>query len=70
MKIGATNDYPEGKLNKHDEGGLQFAIFHNKGKVHVEFGKPVAWFALGPEQARQLAGLLIQRASQAEKDYQ
>jgi hypothetical protein len=67
---GKTGEFPEGKLNKDDEGALNMKIFHFEGHVHLDFGSPVKWFALGPEQARQLAAVLTEHANQAERDYQ
>lgn len=69
-RIGATGNFPEGKLNAHDEGELQMAIAHKDGKILIQFGKPIAWLGLGPEHARQLAKLLKMHADQAERDYQ
>ena len=69
-KVGATGEFPEGKLNPHDEGALQFGIAHKDGQVIVQFGKPVAWMAFGPEIARQFADALTNHALEAEKDYQ
>ena len=49
---------------------LQFGIAHKDGQVIVQFGKPVAWMAFGPEIARQFADALTNHALEAEKDYQ
>ena len=65
--IGATGEHPEGKLTKHDEGGIQFAVGVKDGKVVLDFGTPVAWLGMNPGDALQLAELLIQRARQAAK---
>lgn len=62
--LGATGEFPEGKLNASDEGELRCAILHKDGQVGIQFGKPVAWFAMGPKLARQLADLLIHHADQ------
>lgn len=61
-KPGATGDFPEGKLNEHDEGGLRIAIGSQDGKVIIDFGKPVAWFGMGPQQARELGVTLMKNA--------
>ena len=58
--------YPEGKLNEDDEGALELKISTEGGKVVVHFGKPVAWFGLGPTQACILAGMLMKHAEAAE----
>jgi hypothetical protein len=64
-KLGATGKFPQGKLNKHDEGELQFSVGSEKGLVRIDFGTPVAWFALPPETAQQLGMLLLRHAARA-----
>lgn len=59
---GPTFDFPRGKLNKDDEGGLKLAISSEGGCVRLDFGKPVAWFALPPDAALELASLIVARA--------
>lgn len=61
------NRYPEGKLNPHDEGTLMMSVHTERGNVRVDFGKPVAWFALPPQAACDLAALLIRHARAAAK---
>jgi hypothetical protein len=41
-KLGATGEFPLGRLNRHDEGTLSFAIGHDlkKRTVIVDFGTP------------------------------
>lgn len=53
--LGATGQFPEGKLTETDEGEIRIAVGVHSGKVVVNFGKPVAWFALDSKQARELA---------------
>lgn len=62
-KFGPTGEYPRGSMGPHDEGAIQFGVAHDdEGKVHVNFGKPVTWFAMPPEQAIHLARLLLRHA--------
>ena len=63
-RSGATDDYPNGKLSDDDEGGLMLLISEFMGTVRIDFGKEVAWFALPPEQAKEFADLIIQRAEE------
>jgi hypothetical protein len=63
-KLGATGKFPDGKLNQHDEGELLMAIARRGEQVIIEFGKPIAWFSLSPEQAREFAALILQRANE------
>lgn len=61
-KLGSTGEFPEGKLNGSDEGGLRFAVGQEGDCVSIAFGKPVAWLAMPPEQAVAFAELLIAKA--------
>jgi hypothetical protein len=67
-RLGPTGDYPDGRLDASDEGGLQIAITTYKGKVVLAFGGPVAWVGLGPELARDVASTLQARALSAEAE--
>lgn len=65
---GATGLYPDGELNKADEGQLQFAVAHKDGKVVLEFGTPVAWVGMNPQQAADLAMSMLQHARAAGRE--
>lgn len=68
--LGATGQFPEGKLNDDDEGEIRIAIGSTEGKVVMDFGKPVAWIGFTPEQARDVSELLLKQIEvleQAEK---
>lgn len=62
--IGATGEFPEGKLNSNDEGEIRFGVALDKEarKVILNFGKPVAWLGMSPGQAIELADLLRKKA--------
>jgi hypothetical protein len=62
MKLGATGDFPKGKLNEDDEGGLRIRIGVEEDNVRVDFGTSVAWFALPPKQAVEFAQAIIKHA--------
>ena len=62
---GALGDFPEGQLTKSDEGAVQFAIGVKDGKVVLDFGTPCAWVGMTPQQAADLAGVLLKRAREA-----
>lgn len=62
--LGATGQFPDGKMSPEDEGELKFGIAHDQDNVIIDFGKPVEWFALPPETARQLAAALLHHAGQ------
>lgn len=59
---GPTGDFPRGRLNADDEGGLRIAIGGENGNVVMAFGKDVAWIGLPPQQAVDLAQQLIKWA--------
>lgn len=65
--FGATGSFPQGHLSDDDQGGLRMAVAYDKlnGIVRVEFGKPVAWLGLPPDNAVQLANLLLRHASKS-----
>src|SRR5690349_6504490 len=58
--------YPNGKLGPNDEGQFQMAIAHIKGRVIVDFGKPMAWIGLTSVEARQIAETLLKHAREIE----
>lgn len=61
-KPGPTGDYPQGKLNEDDEGGLKMAISSESGCVRLDFGKKLEWFALPPDDALMLASVIAKHA--------
>jgi hypothetical protein len=60
----AQRKWPQGRLSGLDEGQIAFAIGPDEsGKnVVIDFGKQVAWVAMTPEDAVQLAQMLIKHA--------
>jgi len=65
--IGPAGDYPEGKLGKDDDGGLNIAIGVNQHNlVHIAFGSKVAWIAMPAKQAFEFARIIRQNARKAE----
>lgn len=68
QKLGATGEFPEGKLNKSDEGELRLAVTAKDGNVIIAFGTPVTWMGMPPESARTLANSLLKQADKAEKE--
>lgn len=59
---GALGEFPEGKLTKSDEGSIQFALGSKDGKVILDFGTPVAWVGMTPQQAADLASSILSKA--------
>lgn len=62
---GPIGAYPDGMLTKHDEGSIQFAIGEKDGKVVMDFGSPVAWIGVTPQQAMDIASALVKSARKA-----
>ena len=56
------NQYPNGRLNAQDEGQTAMKISTENGCVRIDFPSPVTWLAMPPQQAVQLAVLLMKRA--------
>jgi hypothetical protein len=62
---GALGEFPQGQLAKDDEGSIQFAIGEKEGKVVIDFGTPVHWLGMTPQQAADFASAILKRARQA-----
>jgi len=69
FNLGATGKFPRGKADADDEGELRMALAadHGNGIVRLEFGKPIGWLGLPSGEARQLASLLIEKATELDK---
>jgi hypothetical protein len=67
MKLGPTGDFPDGRLNEYDEGGINMVVEVSKGRVLLSFGKPIAWLGVSPDDALRLADLLTKHAKQAKE---
>ncbi len=63
LGLGATGEFPEGKLTEVDEGELKFAVGYVEGKVVIDFGTPVSWVGMHPHQAKELARLILKHAN-------
>lgn len=64
-KLGATGEYPEGRLHDDDQGELVFALGVRDGNVVINFGKEVSWLAMKPQVAADLAAAIIKHARKA-----
>jgi hypothetical protein len=61
-KLGGTGDFPRGKLNASDEGGLMVAIGARDRTVIIDFGKSIVWIGLDKQQALQFAETIRKKA--------
>ena len=58
MKLGATGEFPEGKLGPHD--ALNIAVMRGEdGKIVINFGKPVVWMAMKPDRAIEFIRMIM-----------
>ncbi len=62
--IGATGEFPAGKLNDDDEGGLQMAIFTKDENLIIEFGTPVHWLGMSKAEAKEFARAILKKADE------
>lgn len=67
--LGATRAFPQGVVNDLDEGEIQFAIKGDleREKVFINFGKSVDFIGMTPQQAMDMAQLLIKHARASAK---
>lgn len=68
MGLGATGEMPDGQLTERDQGELKLAVATIDRKVIMNFGQPVAWIGLKPDQARAVAQALLTKADEAEQE--
>lgn len=62
--MGATGQFPDGKLNEHDEGEIRLGVAHDKDNVVIQFGTPVVWLGMPPHEAREFARLILHHADE------
>jgi hypothetical protein len=65
--LGATGRHPDGKLTPTDKGEIRFAVAHKPDNVIIDFGTQVAWIAMSPDQADELAKTLHKHAKKARR---
>ncbi|AMV20438.1 hypothetical protein VT03_21245 [Planctomyces sp. SH-PL14] len=66
----AKREYPNGRLNASDDGEVAFKIGGDgeRGVVVIDFGKPVTWVGMTPQQAVEMAQLMIKNAREVSKE--
>lgn len=60
--LGPTGEFPRGQLGPNDQGALRIAVTTWEGVVRIDFGTPVAWFGLPPDQAIEFAKNIMKHA--------
>jgi hypothetical protein len=68
LGLGATGQFPGGKLTEEDEGEIKIAVTHKDGKVVLAFGKPVSWVGFMPQEARAVAETLRKHSHEVDKE--
>ena len=56
--LGATGDLPDEPIFPDDEGGLRCAIAIVKGKLVIDFGKPIKWVGLDRQSVEDFVSIL------------
>lgn len=66
----AERQWPEGRVDGTDDGQVAFKIESDPDTqvVKIDFGKPVVWVGMGPQDAVQMAQLLIKHARAISKE--
>ena len=61
----AMRKWPHGRSGPDDDGQLIFAVAYDPEHrfVLIQFGKPVAWMALKPEEAIEFASCILRKAN-------
>lgn len=62
--LGATGNFPEGKITDDDEGEIRIGITKKDDTVIIDFGKPIAWIGFTKEQAKDIGEALIKKATE------
>ena len=55
-------EFPDGRLNKDDEGAIPIAIGHQDGRVTMQFARNLNWVGFTADQAVDVAQTLIEHA--------
>lgn len=68
-QLGGTGKYPDGKIQESDAGELKFSVGYDEDTAlcFMDFGTPVRWFGLMPEDAIDLGRTLIKHGRKALK---
>lgn len=66
-KIDGT--FPHGKVGPEDQGALAYAVGPTvEGRVVIQFSRPTYWVGFMPDDAENLAALLIKHAKTAREE--
>jgi len=62
LNLGATGEYPRGKLASHDKGGIKMSLGTYKNTVLINFGTPVSAVGFSKLEAYELAHAIMSNA--------
>lgn len=65
--IGPTGDYPNGKLDFDDDGGIRVDLSTYRGRIILSFSVPITWLGMNPDQAITIAEKMIEYAKELKK---
>lgn len=65
-RIGAAGRHRREEDQQNGPGELRVAVGAHKGRVVLNFGRAVAWLALDPIEARNVAVMLLEKASKVD----
>jgi hypothetical protein len=57
----------EGRPDGKDDGPVNIQVAHNENVVIIQFGGPVSWVGMPPDNARSLARFLFEHALMVEQ---
>jgi hypothetical protein len=63
-KLGATGEFPNGKISEDDKGEIRMLIGVSQGKVIINFGKSISWLGLDKKSAIEFAELVLKHANE------
>lgn len=68
-KPGPTGKFPDGTVPPPpaDQGELNLGLAQADGVIYLNFGHPVHWVGMRPEDARSIARKLLELADEAER---
>ncbi len=59
LKAGPTGEYPNGKLDEDDAGGLGIRLDQWGDKLRVDFGTELSWLGMNRAEALELGEALV-----------
>jgi hypothetical protein len=62
---GSPRSWPNGRMDATDDGAFQMGVSVVKGRVVMCFDRPMDWVAMTPQEASDLADVLVQRGLEA-----